>query len=706
VSMKRDGHYRVGVDIGGTFTDVVLMDEATGALAVSKSLTTEHDPAVGVVQALVSLLADRKVEMDEIQTAIHGTTLVTNAIIQRKGARVGLITSQGFRDVLEIGREMRYDLYDLFITMPAPLVPRARRFEVPERTDKNGAPITPLDIESLVEVIGELKRSGCDAIAIVFLHSYANDTSEQDAARIVREHLPDVAVCTSSDVAREIREFERTSTTVANAYVMPLAERYLEALETKLAGAGFGGSLHVMLSNGGIASPTVARQTPIRLVESGPAAGALGAGYFAEVAGLDRVLAFDMGGTTAKACIVDGGEPLTTYDLEVGRMQRFRRGSGLPLKIAAVDIMEIGAGGGSIARFDSLGLLKVGPESAGPDPGPACYGKGGREATVTDADLVLGFLNPEFFLGGDLHLNLGAARDVCGALATAAGLDRTLMAWGVHDLVNENMASAARVHFAEIGRDPSQYTLVATGGAGPVHAYRIAQKLEMGRILCPLGAGVASTVGLLVAPPQFDLVQADVVRLDALDLGHLSTIYSRMEESARQVLTDAGVATEEISLRMSADARYVGQGYEVVTPIKTTLSSPDFVAALRKSFEDAYRLIFERTLPDAAVEILNWRLTATGSASARDSLTAALRTRPSGSTSAASSKGSRQAYMPEVGEYVTTPVYDRYSLRPFEKLRGPAIVEERESTAVIGFGAPFWTDDFQNLMVEVANGSS
>src|SRR3990172_5261894 len=499
------GTSRIGVDIGGTFTDLVWADEATGAVRVGKVLTTPKDPAQAVEQGIVALLQDAGSAPASVRTLIHGTTLATNALIERKGARTGLLTTAGFRDALEIGREGRDDMYDLFIDQPTPLLPRPLRLEVPERLLPDGSVLRPLDEEGARAAIAALMAEGVEAIAISLLHAYRNPAHERALAALVARIAPGLPVSRSSEVLPHIREFERTSTTVANVYVMPLMARYLDDLERKLADMGIPGRFYIMLSSGGIATPETAKRLPIRLVESGPAAGALAAAQAARQMSADRLLSFDMGGTTAKACVIDGGQPLVAREFEVARADRFKKGSGLPIRVPVIEMIEIGAGGGSVARVDRLGLLKVGPDSAGADPGPACYALGGREPTVTDADLLLGYLDPDFFLGGLMRLDVEAARRaVAERVATAPGLDLMEAAWGIHRVVNENMAAAARIHGIERGKDLRAYPLFAFGGAGPVHAWEIGKILKVPRVLLPFGAGAISAFGLLAAPLAFD----------------------------------------------------------------------------------------------------------------------------------------------------------------------------------------------------------
>jgi N-methylhydantoinase A len=692
--------YRLGVDIGGTFTDLTLVDEQSGTLLTGKTLTSPADPSEGVIAGLHRLLTRNDVPADAIEHCIHATTLVTNALIERKGARTGLITTAGFRDVLAIGRELRYDLYDLRLEMPSPLVPSALRKEVAERVQADGSVNKTLNPDDVRRALNELVEDGVESVAIVFLHSYGNSEHEAIAEHVATDEFSQLFVSASYRLAREIREYERTSTTVANAYVQPLTSRYLARLEEQLSGLGVSGRLSLMVSSGGVTSAATAREKPITLTESGPAAGALVGGFFGQLAGESSVIAFDMGGTTAKACLIEDGRPLLTYSFEAGRVHRFKKGSGLPLKVPAIDLIEIGAGGGSIARIDRLGLLKVGPDSSGADPGPAAYDQGGEEPTVTDADLVLGYLNPASFLGGEMRLNVEAASNALARrLAEPLSREVTEIAWGIHDIVNENMASAARVHIAERGRDPRRFALVAIGGAGPVHAYHVARKLRLSRVLCPLGAGVASTMGMLIAPPQTDLVHAYVSPLDQLDWDRLNGIYADMRQEATAVLGQLGIPPHVIQFQPMADLRYIGQGFEVVTPLPAGLYSAENRASFAAAFDAAYTAVYGRTVPGLEIEALNWRLRATAPASGARQVAEALRTRTEAPGGAALI-GQRPVYFPESG-FVDTPVYDRYQLRPGESFTGPAIIEEHESTVVVGRAASFHIDPYQTLIMEL-----
>ncbi len=678
------GSCRVGVDIGGTFTDLVLVDEVTGAVRVGKLLTTAKDPAQAVEQGLVGLLRKADSAPASVGALIHGTTLATNALIERKGARTGLLTTAGFRDALEIGREGRYDMYDLFIDPPAPLAPRHLRLEVAERLLPDGSVLRPLDEADARRAVEALLAQGVEAIAISLLHAYRNPAHERALGSLVARLVPGLPVSCSSEVVPEIREYERTSTTVANVYVMPLMARYLDDLERRLAELGVPGGFHVMLSSGGIATPETARRVPIRLVESGPAAGALAAARAARQMGEERLLSFDMGGTTAKACVIDGGQPLVAREFEVARADRFKKGSGLPIRVPVIEMIEIGAGGGSIARVDRMGLLKVGPDSAGADPGPACYGLGGAEPTVTDADLLLGYLDPAYFLGGRMRLDVEAARrTIEERVARPMGLSLTEAAWGIHRVVNENMAAAARIHGIERGRDLRAYPLFAFGGAGPVHAWHVGRILRAPRVLVPFAAGAISAYGLLSAPLAFDFVRTAPQRLDRADWEQINRLLGEMEAEGRQVLDRARVANLDITVSRSAEMRYVGQGHEVEARLPTGPLGPGSVAALTAAFEDAYRRLYGRTPLGVAIEALNWRLVVSGPAP-QMSTAGSPADRPGAAGNRPGPRARRPAFFPDAKGYVDTPVYDRYDLDPGMCIDGPAIIEERESTTVIG----------------------
>ena len=696
---------RLGVDIGGTFTDLVVIDETTGAARVGKVLTTPKDPAHAVEQGIASLLEESRTPAGSVRAVVHGTTLATNALIERKGARTALLTTEGFRDALEIRHEGRYDMYDLFIDPPAPLVPRHLRREVRERLLADGSVRETLDEQGARRVIGELVAEGVEAIAICLLHAYVNPVHERRLAALVREIAPQMAVACASEVVPEIREYERTSTTTANVYVAPLMARYLEDLERRLAELQIPGQLSIMQSSGGIAVPLLARRLPIRLVESGPAAGALAAAQAARERGERRLLSFDMGGTTAKACVIDEGAPLVGREFEVARADRFKKGSGLPVRVPVIEMIEIGAGGGSIARVDRMGLLKVGPDSAGADPGPACYNLGGRQPTVTDADLLLGYLDAEFFLGGRMRLDRQAAqRAVEEHVARPLGLDVTEAAWGIHRVVNENMAAAARIHGIERGKDLRSYPLFAFGGAGPVHCWQVATILKTPRILLPFGAGAMSAYGLLAAPLAFDFVRTGRQRLDAADWAAINRLFAEMEDEGRALLTRAGVAAGKVTVARIAEMRYLGQGHEVEAALPLGKLTAASLAKITASFEASYRALYHRLPQGVPIEALNWRVTVSGP-DPKTRLGGHATPDRAGRRSARSGKpvkGTRRAYFAERGGFVETPVYDRYALTPGMTLKGPAIVEERESTAVIGPGGRARVDAGLALIVEIS----
>src|SRR5499427_2227977 len=571
--------YRVAIDIGGTFTDMLLVGD-DGTAVIGKTLTTPSDPSLAVENALRPELEKGTVKRGERGTLIHGTTLVTNALIERKGAPTALLTTAGFRDAVEIGREHRYELYDLNLDLPKPLVPRHLRFDVPERVAADGSVLLPLDEDFVRRLVLELREKGITAIGVCYLNNFRNPAHERRTAAIIAEVAPQIRVSVSSEVVAEIREFQRTSTTLANVYVQERVADYLGQLQRRLDKVGFTGSFFVMLSSGGIATPETAARFPVRLLESGPAAGALAAAEAGKLSGHRDLLSFDMGGTTAKLCVIEDGEPAKTHEFEVDRVYRFRKGSGLPVRIPVIDMIEIGAGGGSIARVDSLGLLKVGPESSGADPGPVCYGQGGTHPTVTDADLVLGYLDPDFFLGGRLRLDREAAETaIQKRVAEQLGMSAVRAAWGIHQLVNEGMASAARVHAIERGKDPRSLPLFAFGGAGPGHGFGVGRILHSPRMLVPFGAGVTSAFGFLTAPLAFDFVRSFVSQLDGADWNHINAVLDEMVGEGDAILARSGIAADERRFSRQADLRYVGQGHEIRVDLPAGQLGPDSLAA-------------------------------------------------------------------------------------------------------------------------------
>ncbi len=694
--------YSLGIDIGGTFTDIVVYDHDSGVQVNKKLLTTHDDPARAVTTGVAALLASEAIDPARIQRVVHATTLFTNALIERRGAITGLITTEGFRDTLEIGRERKFDLYDLNIRKPEPLVPRERRLEVRERVGADGRVRVKLDPRGVEAQAKRLARAGVTSIAVVFLHAYANPRHEREAARIIGARVKGVAVTTSHEVAAEIREYERASTAAANAYIKPLASRYLEQMARRLRELQIPAPLLLMLSSGGLTHVAEAERAPVQMLESGPAAGAIAAAFFGAEDSGGALLAFDMGGTTAKLSLVEAGEPLTAYSFEAARQRRFVEGSGLPIRISTIELIEIGAGGGSIAHVDEIGLLKVGPRSAGSQPGPAAYGLGGTEPTVTDADFLLGYLSPEYFAGGEVKVDLAAARAAIERLAQQVGLSPIQVAWGIHEVVNENMAGAARVHVAERGRDPRDYALLCTGGAGPVHAYSVARKLGLERVICPRAAGVASALGLLVAPARVDRVATIGLRLDRDRVGDLEAAFAKLEGDARAVMAASGVALATTTVRRLADGRFVGQGFDLVVTLPDGPYADDAETRrrLQESFERAYREKFALTPPNVPVEFINIRVTVRAPIAGAE-----MRLPLAGGTVGEAVKGVRPAYFPEAGGFVETTVYDRERLRPSFELAGPAVVEEEGSTLVVGPAGRVHVSRTGNLVVTLTPAS-
>ncbi len=671
-------HARLAVDIGGTFTDVAL--EQGGRRQSLKVLTTPAEPERGVLDGVGAILRQAGLGPADVAIVVHGTTLATNAIIERKGARTALVTTEGFRDVLALANESRYDQYDLNITLPQPLVPRHLRLPVPERLDNLGNVLLPLDEHAVDGLAATLRAEQVESIAIGFLHSFTNPAHERRARDILAEALPGVPISLSSDVSPEMREWERFSTTAANAYVQPLIAGYLGRLEHGLRDMGLAAPVFLMLSGGGLTTIETARRFPIRLVESGPAGGAIFAADIARQCGLQQVLSFDMGGTTAKVCLIDGFQPQASRTFEVARVGRFKKGSGLPLRIPVIEMVEIGAGGGSLAHIDPLGLIAVGPESAGADPGPACYGRGGERPAVTDANLLLGRYEPARFAGGSMTLDTeAAARAMQRAVGGPLGLEPGLAALGVIEMVDENMANAARVHAIESGKTYAGRTLIAFGGGGPVHGTRVAEKVGIDRVLVPAGAGVGSAIGFLRAPVGYEVVRSLYQRLGTFDVRAVTALLDDMsaEASAAVALGSFGAATTETRLSFM---RYVGQGHEIPVPLPMRALGEADVDGLREAFDREYARFYDRPVPGSDVEVMSYAVTV---ATVPEAWT------PPPPAAVRAGEARRQPVRDTAtGEVAEWAVHDRATLPVGAAVAGPAIIAEDETSTLVG---PGWT---------------
>ena len=673
--------WRLAVDIGGTFTDVVLMDRASGRVVVDKTLTTPSAPLDGVRTGVRQLLAKAGVTPSDITAPIvHATTLITNALIEGKVGRAGLVTTTGFGDTLLIRDEHRYDMYDLQIEFPAPPIPRERISEISERANAKGLVVETPSAADLKRIADELRAQKVESVGVCLINSYANPANERVIADYLRAELG-VPVCISSEVSPQIREYPRMITTACNAATMPVIGPYLDELTKWLTSEGFGGSVLMMLSNGGVVSTDDAARTPIRLVESGPAAGALAGSWFARRLGEERLMCFDMGGTTAKSCLIVDGEPELTNTFEVARIYRFKKGSGFPVSVPSVDLVEIGAGGGSQAWVDDLGLLKVGPESTGAMPGPACYGRGGTHAAVTDSDLALGNLDAEFFLGGDMPLDLAASQAALGRIADKLNLPIGDTAAGVHELVNQNMAASSRMHAVELGADLRGVTLLAFGGAGPVHACGVAELLESPRVIFPVNASVLSALGTLVSPVRIDLARSMVRPIKGIDEAERDALLNELRDEGRRVLIAAGADPSSVTFRYGIDARYIGQGNEITIWMGEGDQWPGNTVDVVAAFEADYRRIYGLTIPDVGVEAVTWRLSAYAKADEFEPLVE-LSDKPG------APHGSRAVRFTRQGQPIMTPVYRRSDIGRGQVIEGPVIIEERETTAVI---RPNWT---------------
>ena len=690
---------RVGADIGGTFTDLVIVSPDGSTFEFEKIPTTPSQPDDAVVAGLDRMLTRLGTDRSGIASVVHGTTLFVNALIERKGARTALVTTRGFRDAIEIGREHRYDIYDLRMRRPRPLAPRRLRFELDERVLADGSIRTPLKDDDVRELARHLEGEEVEAVGISLIHAYANDAHEHRVARILREALPDLAITLSSELVPEIGEYVRSSTVLTNVYVKGIAQKYLRRLRDRLdAELEVPATLFLMQSDGGLVEIDAGAEAPVRLVESGPAGGALAAAWYGQLLGHDDVLAFDMGGTTAKACVIADGNPLVATEFEVDRQYRFKKQSGLPIKVPVIEMIEVGTGGGSIARVDALRRLQVGPESAGAVPGPAAYALGGDEPTVTDADLVLGYLDPGYFLGGTMALDIEAAENAIRTrVAEPLGLSLLEAAWGIHQLANESMASAARIHTIERGKNIAAFPIFATGGAGPVHAFGVASILRCPRVICPLGAGVMSAIGFLTAPLSMGFSRSRPDRLDRLDWEGVARVVSEMETRGREILGRT-IDENDVSFRYFADMRYVKQGFEVRVPTSGDVVRSADAEGLRGDFEEAYRAVYGHVMADNPVEVVSWRVVAHGP-NPELALPRANIGDPADPSAAV--KGRRGIWLPGEKSLAETPIYDRYALPAGAVLAGPAVIEERESTVVVNGTGTIRVDEHSNLVVDL-----
>ncbi len=667
------------MDIGGTFTDVAL--ERGEELFAAKTLTTHDAPERGVVDGIAEVVETASVDASEVTQVIYGTTLATNLLIERKGSATGLLTTRGFRDSVEMRNENRYEQYDVNIDLPPPLVPRRLRRPITERIDARGRILIPLDESDVADAAQRLRGADVKAVAVGFLHSYINAAHEQRAGEILAGLLPGVEISLSSEVSPEMREFERISTACANAYVQPLMSRHLDGLASELERIGLRCPLHLMLSGGGLTTLDTARRFPVRLVESGPAGGAIFAGSIARQLGYDDVLSYDMGGTTAKICLIQNGHPQTSRSFEVARMYRFMRGSGLPLRIPVIEMVEIGAGGGSIAHLDAMGRIAVGPESAGSDPGPVAYGLGGSAPTVTDADVVLGKIDPDNFADGRMPLDASAAAE---ALLRTVGipldLDAMNSALGVAEIVDENMSNAARVHTVESGQRVETKTMIAFGGAAPLHAARLAEKLAIRRVVIPPGAGVGSAIGFLRAPVAYEVTRTYHQRLSSLDAVGVNALLDAMRAEATPIVL-AGAPGQDLQESRLAYMRYIGQGHEVGVElpisIEATIVDEASPAAFLAAYEGEYERLYGRAIPGVDVEILSWVLTVSTGVPA-----VALQP-PVESTQTEVASDTRGVMDAESGTVVQAGLFVRANLSPGDRVEGPAVIVEANTSTMV-----------------------
>lgn len=692
--------YRLGCDIGGTFTDFALIDSDTGGIIIDKCLTVPQDPSEGIKDGVEKLKEMDPEFLQKVEYIIHGTTLVINTLIERKGAKTALITTKGFRDILEIRTEWRYDIYDLAAGFQDPLVPRYLRKEIDERINSQGKIVKKINLREVEKLLQGLDDNGVESTAVCLLHSYINPTHENVIENILSEKYPHISISISSKVLPELREYQRTSTTVANAYVKSLFSRYMKQMRQKLEPLGFRKEIFLMLSNGGLVPANVGESFPVRSIESGPIGGIMLADHLGRLMGKEEsknLFSFDMGGTTAKSTLIKDGVMPKSRDFEVARIDRFKKGSGIPITTPAIELLEIGAGGGSIAKINEMGLLQVGPESSGAEPGPACYGRGGEDPCVTDGDLVLGYLNEDYFLGGEMHLDRHKAiQCIAQRVAKPLNVSVTEAAWGIHNMVNENMALAGQIHIAERGGDPLKTTLVAMGGAGPVHSYGLAKKLKTPKIIIPMRAGVASSLGFFCAPFCYEIVQTFRASLEESVLTDIIAAFNKMKKDAAAYLP-MRQNTGKISYNLFLDMHYVGQGFDISISLPDL--SPNTVTQeyITEAFGKKYEEIYGRRCPDK-IEIMNLRVIATIADRPFE-----LETFPviAAATPEQAVKGTRKAYSALKSDYIDYTVYDRYLLSPACEIVGPAIIEERESTTVLGEDAHAYVDERKSIIINM-----
>jgi len=684
--------YKLGFDIGGTFTDFILLNENTGRIYSYKLLTTPKDPSIAVIEGIKYLIDEHNINPNNIAHTTHATTLITNAFIERKGSKTGLLCTDGFSDIIEIGNEMRYDIYDLLIELPEPIVSRNDRYEIDERITANGSVYKKINLSQVDKIANLLKKSNIESLGICFLHSYKNPIHENKVKNIIKNKLKDICISVSNEVSPEIREYERISTTLCNAYVQPLVSKYLNKLIVEQKKINLSSELSLMLSSGGITDIQTAIDYPINLVESGPAAGVLSAIYYGNQIKEKNILSFDMGGTTAKMGLIKDGKPTVSDHFEIGRVHRFKKGSGLPVKIPTIELIEIGAGGGSIAHVDELGLLKVGPESAGADPGPACYENGNNSPTVTDANLVLGIINPDNFLGGRMKLNKELSKKVItDKISKKLNISLIDSALGVYKIVNESMISATRVHIAERGSDPRKLMLIAFGGAGPIHAHSIAKSLKMKGFVCPAKAGVASTVGFLNAPVSYDFFQSfiSILKIDAF--GKMNDIYETMRKRGLETLLRSNELEKNIKFLLQADMRHKGQGHEILVDIKNEDIIKKNINVIKNNFYNNYEKVYGYSHKKLDIEITKLRLKAIGK-TPKFSITEEYKNK-------ISKPGKRKIYL-EKNKPLQATIYKRSDLFEGKKYNGPAVIEEIDSTVVIPNNCFFSRDHNQNIIAK------